>query len=101
MKILIVSDAWYPQVNGVVRTYEHFRDELVKRGHDVHVIGPSEFPLTVPMPGYREIRLALFPYRRLKKMIDRYTPDHLHISVEGPLGWAARKYCIRHKKPFT
>lgn len=101
MKVLIISDAWYPQVNGVVRTYEHFRDELVRRGHTVSIIGPSDFSWTIPMPGYNEIRLALFPYRNLKKMINAEAPDHIHVAVEGPLGWAARKYCMKHNKPFT
>ena len=101
MKVLIVTDAWHPQVNGVVRTYEHLTEELEKRGHDVHVIGPSDFPLRVPLPGYREIKLAIAPYRRLKKMIESYNPDRVHISTEGPLGWAARKYCLRHDRPYT
>lgn len=101
MKILIVTDAWYPQLNGVVRTYEYLREELVKLGHDIKIIGPSDFPLTLAMPGYAEIRLALLPYRRLKKMIEAYKPNHIHVATEGPLGWAARKYCVRHKVPFT
>lgn len=101
MKILIISDAWLPQVNGVVRTYEHLNEELRKRGHQVDVIGPSDFPVRVPMPGYPEIKLALGAYRQLKTMIDEYAPDHIHIATEGPLGWAARKYCLRHACNFT
>lgn len=100
-KILIVSDAWQPQVNGVVRTYENLRDELVRIGYDVKVIGPADFPFTVPMPGYAEIRLAVWPCKRLRRMITDYDPDYLHIATEGPLGWAARNYCVRHGKGFS
>lgn len=101
MKLLIISDAWLPQVNGVVRTYEHLSEELIKMGHEVKVIGPADFPLRVPMLGYREIKLAVKPYRLLKKKIEAYRPDKIHISAEGPLGWAARKYCLRHGRPFS
>ena len=101
MKILIISDAWHPQVNGVVRTYEHLRDELTRMGHKVKVIGPDDFSWCVPMPGYAEIKLALFPYRKLKRMIEEFAPDRIHVAVEGPLGWAARKYCKKHKRDFT
>lgn len=101
MKIIIISDAWHPQVNGVVRTYEHLSEELRAMGHDVKVIGPAEFPITLPTPGYTEIKLAFAPYRRLKKMINAYDPDFIHISTEGPLGWAARKYCRKKNKVFT
>jgi glycosyltransferase involved in cell wall biosynthesis len=100
-KYLIVSDAWHPQVNGVVRTYEHLCEELEKMGHNVKVIGPSDFSYTIPMPGYAEIRLALLPYGRLCRMIDTYAPDYIHIATEGPLGWAARKYCLRHDHSFS
>lgn len=100
MKLLIVSDAWQPQVNGVVRTYEHICAELISRGHEVKVIGPSDF-FSIPMPGYSEIRLAMFPYRKLRKMINDFAPDRIHIPVEGPLGAAARLYCKRRKIKFT
>lgn len=100
-KFLIVSDAWHPQVNGVVRTYEHLCEELEKMGHEVKVIGPADFPLTMPMPGYAEIKLAFAPYGRLKRMIDAYNPDYIHIAAEGPLGWAGRRYCMRHGKSFS
>jgi glycosyltransferase involved in cell wall biosynthesis len=92
MKILIVSDAWHPQVNGVVRTYEHLADELQQMGHTVQVIGPCSFPVTLPLPGYNEIRLTLRPYRRLARMIDDFKPDHIHIATEATLGNAARRY---------
>lgn len=101
LKILIVSDAWTPQVNGVVRTYEYLSEELRAIGHDVHVIGPDDFPISFPMPGYSEIRLALFPHMRLAKMIKEFAPDHLHVATEGPLGWAARNYALRKNIHFT
>ena len=101
MKILTVSDAWLPQLNGVVRTYEYLNAELEKLGHSTHVIGPVHFPWRIPLPGYKEIELVLFPYRRLKKIIKFHNPDHIHIATEGPLGVAARKYCVKHRYPFT
>lgn len=101
MKIIIITDAWHPQVNGVVRTYEYLSGELIKRGHDVKIVGPCDFPLCLPMPGYSEIKLAVFPYRRLKRIMDDYDADLIHVAAEGPLGWAARKYCIRHDKKYT
>ncbi|MDA1155587.1 MAG: glycosyltransferase family 1 protein [Proteobacteria bacterium] len=99
-RILIVTDAWAPQVNGVVRSYENIIRELRLLGHDVAVISPRDFP-TLPLPGYQEIALAVFPYRRLARMIARYAPDRIHIAVEGPLGWAARRYCLRHRRPYS
>ncbi len=101
LKVLIVSDAWHPQVNGVVRTYEHLSEEMENLGATVKVIGPDDFPKTFPMPGYAEIRLAPFPYKRLCEMIDAFAPDHIHAAAEGPLGWATRKYCLKHGKKFT
>lgn len=101
MKILIISDAWHPQVNGVVRTYEHLSHELEKMGHTCRVIGPEDFEWKVGLMGYPEIKLALFPYKRLAAMIVAFQPDMIHLAVEGPLGWAGRRYCIRHKLDFT
>lgn len=101
MKIVIVTDAWHPQVNGVVRTYEHLQAELIQRGHDVKIISPCDFPLRMPLPGYAEIELALFPYRRLGKLIAGFHPDSIHIATEGPLGWAARQWCLRHERRFS
>ncbi len=101
MKLLIISDAWHPQVNGVVRTYEHLEKHLMDKGHTVKVIGPADFKYTIPMPGYSEIKLALFPYGRIAKIIEEFEPDWLHIATEGPLGWAARKYCLRNNRDFT
>ena len=101
MKILIISDAWLPQVNGVVQTYENIITELEKMGHQTMVIGPSDFPLRIPLIGYTEIKLALFPYGRLKKKIEAFNPDSIHVATEGPLGMASKKYCLKHRVPFS
>lgn len=101
MKLLIISDAWHPQVNGVVRTYEYLCRELEKNGYQVDVISPSNFAITMPMPFYPEIKLAIKPYKRLKRLIKDYNPDRIHIATEGPLGWAARKFCLKNKIVFT
>lgn len=101
MKLLIVSDAWLPQVNGVVRTYEYLGEELRKRGHEVRVIGPADFPRRMPMPGYPEIELVILPYRALSEKIKAFAPDRIHIPTEGPLGWAARRYCLKNGRPFS
>lgn len=100
MRILIISDAWEPQVNGVVRTYQNINRELHDLGHEVRVIGPGDFR-SLPMPGYAEIRLALFTPAKLARMMDAYDADMIHIAVEGPLGWAARTYCVERELPFT
>jgi glycosyltransferase involved in cell wall biosynthesis len=99
--IMIISDAWHPQINGVVRTYEHVIEELERTGHSVKVIGPRDFQLAFSMPGYSEIKLALFPYLHLSRLIKRHAPDGIHIATEGPLGWAARRYCVKHNVGYT
>lgn len=101
MRVLIISDAWHPQINGVVRTYEHLSRELMAVGHHVEVIGPADFAASVPMPFYPEIKLVIRPFRRLKRLIKDFKPDKVHIATEGPLGWAARKYCIKNDIKFT
>jgi len=99
-RVLIVSDAWTPQVNGVVRTLSTIADEMRAMGITVEIIGPDQFN-TIPMPSYPEIRLALFPGRKLTKLIDAFAPDALHIATEGPLGLGARAYARRRKIAFT
>lgn len=101
MRVLIISDAWHPQLNGVVRTYEHLSHELSTAGHHIEVIGPADFAASVPMPFYPEIKLVIRPFRRLKRLIKDFKPDKVHIATEGPLGWAARKYCIKNNIKFT
>ncbi|MDR3410509.1 MAG: glycosyltransferase family 1 protein [Formivibrio sp.] len=100
MKIMIVTDAWEPQVNGVVRTLTQTRAELIKMGHSVDLLSPLEFR-TLPCPTYPEIRLSLFPYAKVSQRLKDFQPDAIHIATEGPLGLAARKYCKRNKLPFT
>ncbi len=100
MRILIVSDAWEPQVNGVVRTLRTTRDTLIAEGHDAEIIGPDRFR-SIPCPTYPEIRLALGVRRKLPKMIDEFAPDAIHIATEGPLGWSARRYCLKRGHEFT
>lgn len=100
MRILIVSDAWRPQVNGVVRTLSTVAEELTAMGHAVDVIGPDRFR-TVPLPSYPDIRLALFPARKLARLIETFAPDALHIATEGPLGAAARRWARRRGYAFT
>lgn len=100
MRLAIATDAWFPQVNGVVRTLSATIDELDRRGHEVELVNPQRF-LTVPMPGYSSIRLAMAPRFRLRKMLDAYRPDIVHIATEGPIGWAARGWCLSRGVPFT
>jgi glycosyltransferase involved in cell wall biosynthesis len=99
-RILIVTDAWRPQVNGVVRTLATVADELRKLGHVVEVIGPDRFR-TMPCPTYPDIRLSLLPRRALARMIEAFRPDALHVATEGPLGMAARAWARRHNAGFT
>ena len=100
MRIAIVSDAWRPQINGVVRTIETVAQLLRADGHDVEVFGPDRFR-TLPCPTYPEIRLSLFPAARLSHMLKLFAPDAIHLVTEGPLGWAARRFCLRRNIPFT
>ena len=100
MRIAIVSDAWRPQINGVVRTIETIARLLQAEGHEVEVFGPDRFR-TLPCPTYPEIRLSLFPASRLHHMLKLFMPDAIHLVTEGPLGWAARAFCLKHDIPFT
>lgn len=99
-RIALVTDAWAPQVNGVVRTLTEVTTELARRGHDVLVVSPDRFA-TIPCPTYPEIRLALAGRRSVGAMIEGFAPDAVHIATEGPLGWAARGWCLKQKRPFT
>ena len=100
MRISIVTDAWHPQINGVIRVLESIRGELVSQGHTVNFITPGDFH-TAPCPTYPEIRLALFAKRKLFALLDSQGPDAIHIATEGPLGLAARRYCLKRGYPFT
>lgn len=99
-KILIITDAWYPQTNGVVRTMDNLGQQLKKFGHIVKYITPDLF-ITIPMPTYPEIRLALNAWPKINKMIKDYNPQVVHIATEGPLGFFGRKYCIKNNIKFT
>lgn len=100
MRIAIVTDAWSPQVNGVVRTLEATATCLDRLGHQVLPITPQTFR-TVPCPTYPSIRLALWPGRGVSRMLDQFAPQAIHIATEGPLGHAARRYCGGRGLPFT
>ncbi len=100
LKILIVTDAWRPQVNGVVRTLEILSNDLAALGHTVQMITP-EGRLTVPLPTYPEIRIALFERQAMAREIQEFAPDAVHIATEGMLGLAARSICLKHGIAFT
>ena len=100
MHILLVTDAWQPQVNGVVTTLVELVRQLQFAGHTVTVIQPGQFR-TRPCPGYAGIDLALFPGRRLTRLMDDAGADAIHLATEGPLGWAARRHCLRRGWSFT
>ena len=100
MKIAIVTDAWYPQINGVLRTLTKSREGLEALGHEVLMVTPESFR-TIPCPTYPEIRLSVFPGRVVSSRLRNFGPDHLHIATEGPLGLAARGYAKRNQLAFT
>jgi glycosyltransferase involved in cell wall biosynthesis len=100
VRIALVSDAWSPQVNGVVRTLSALIDELNQRGHHITSITPDLFA-TIPCPTYPEIRLALRPTRKMAALVEEARPEAIHITTEGPLGFAARRYCLRRGYGFT
>ncbi|KIL99332.1 Glycosyltransferase [Paramagnetospirillum magnetotacticum MS-1] len=100
MRIALVTDAWTPQRNGVVRVLATLVGSLGDLGHVVRVIEPSAFT-TIACPSYPEIPLALLPRRRVARMLDDFAPEAVHIATEGPLGWAARAWCLEHRLPFT
>jgi 1,2-diacylglycerol 3-alpha-glucosyltransferase/glucuronosyltransferase len=100
MRIAIVSDAWAPQVNGVVTTLVDLRQRLIARGHEVTVIEPGAFR-RVRCPGYPEIELAWRAGEALQRRLETDPPDAIHVATEGPLGLAARAYCRRAGLPFT
>jgi glycosyltransferase involved in cell wall biosynthesis len=100
MRLALVTDAWKPQVNGVVTTLAELVQGLVLRGHEVELIEPSGLR-RFPCPGYPEIELAWRPYRAVAQRLEAAQPDAIHIATEGPLGAAARRWCLRHGQAFT
>jgi glycosyltransferase involved in cell wall biosynthesis len=99
-RILIVTDAWHPQINGVVRTLERLSEELEARGCVVEWLTPQGF-WNLPLPSYADIRLALAAPARVAERIREARPNCIHIATEGPLGILARRYCLRHGLAFT
>jgi glycosyltransferase involved in cell wall biosynthesis len=100
MRIIIATDAWHPQVNGVVVTLQRIGQELQSLGHEVLYITPQEFP-TIPCPTYHSIRLALLPKRGVDRIIREFKPEAIHIATEGPIGHSVRNYCLHKKLKFT
>ena len=100
MRIMIVTDAWFPQTNGVVSTLAQTAEWLGRFGHEVRIINPTDFH-SVACPTYPEIRLSILPYRKVKRSILEFSPQALHIATEGPLGLCARRFCVRRGVPFT
>jgi glycosyltransferase involved in cell wall biosynthesis len=100
MKIALITDAWQPQVNGVVTTLVELVRELEALGHCIEVIHSGLFK-TRPCPGYAGIDLAVLPKRLLTEKLDAFAPEAIHIATEGPLGWAARSYCLKRSLRFT
>jgi len=100
MRIALVSDAWHPQRNGVVRVLSTLADKLTERGHNLNVFQPEQHR-TIPCPSYPEISLSLFPGRVLSKQLSDFAPNAVHVATEGPLGIAARSWCRKNGFPFT
>lgn len=99
-RILIVTDAWRPQINGVVRTLETLAATLRGRGHEVRFLTPEQF-WTIPVPTYPEIRLSLASRRQVFPALARARAHHIHIATEGPLGLLARQFCLERGRAFT
>jgi glycosyltransferase involved in cell wall biosynthesis len=100
MRVMIVTDAWFPQTNGVVSTLAQTAAWLGRFGHEVRIVNPSDFH-SVACPTYPEIRLSFLPYRKVKRSILEFSPQALHVATEGPLGLCARRFCVRRGVPFT
>jgi glycosyltransferase involved in cell wall biosynthesis len=97
---MIVTDAWFPQTNGVVSTLAQTAAWLGRFGHEVRIINPQDFH-SIACPTYPEIRLSIRPYRQVKRSIAEFAPQALHIATEGPLGLSARRFCLQQGMPFT
>jgi glycosyltransferase involved in cell wall biosynthesis len=100
MRIALVTEAWLPQVNGVVRTWRHMQREARALGHELRPFHPGLFG-SLPLPRYPEVRLSVLPGRKLARLLDEFSPQAIHIATEGPLGWAGRRYCLDRGRPFT
>ncbi len=100
MRILVATDAWHPQINGVVRSLEHTAREAANLGAQMEFLTPQEFR-TVPLPSYQEIRLSLATPRMIMRRIEAMQPDFVHVATEGPIGMLVRRACIASKRTFT
>src|SRR5215475_8974992 len=100
MRILIATDAWHPQVNGVVRTLTSLARAAATLGAEIEFLTPDGFP-SFALPTYPGLRLAVPNRREIARRIEAATPEAIHIATEGPIGWAARAYCRRHGFAFT
>jgi len=100
MRILLATDAWHPQINGVVRTYQQLQTELCRLGVELSVLGPGAFRC-VPCPSYPEIGLAVPDRRLCARLMDEVNAEAIHIATEGPVGWMARSYCLSRRLSFT
>ena len=100
MKIAIATDAWDPQTNGVVTSLKKTIALLQEKGHEVRVLSALSCR-TFPLPTYGSIRLAILPYQYIKRELNEFKPDVVHIATEGTIGWATRRYCLRHNLKFT
>src|SRR4051794_7100218 len=100
MRILVATDAWHPQVNGVVRTLTMVAEAATVHGVDFHFLTPETFR-TVAMPGHRDLRVAVPAPARIARLITDAAPDSIHIATEGPIGLLVRRYCRKHCLPFT
>ena len=98
---MIITDAWTPQVNGVVRTMQRVIEEGKAMGHEFEIVSPSDGFRTIPLPTYSEIRLALFAKGKIRKRFEAFQPDAVHIVTEGTLGMAGRAMCLKAKFPFS
>jgi glycosyltransferase involved in cell wall biosynthesis len=99
-RLVIVTDAWHPQVNGVVRSIENTNRELARMGVEVSMVTPERFA-SIPCPTYPEIRLSVAWYSRVAREIGKHKPSYVHIATEGPLGLTARRWCLRKRMPFS
>jgi glycosyltransferase involved in cell wall biosynthesis len=100
MRVLVATDAWHPQVNGVVRTLTSLDTSARKLGLTLAFLTPEGFP-SIPLPTYPDLRIALPNARDIARRVEQYAPDAIHVATEGPIGHAVRRYCLDHGLPFT
>jgi glycosyltransferase involved in cell wall biosynthesis len=100
MRVLVATDAWYPQVNGVVRTLTALAESARKQNVEIEFLTPEGFP-SVPIPTYSTLRCALPGPREIARRIEQARPGAIHIATEGPIGHMVRRYCLKHRRPFT